>query len=174
MKMPNALVIIGHHTEEAEFGESIREWMKDAHFNFYRISHSYQNGSNGHDPSAAEIWVAEDEILKVMALHKPTVTIDVHTAEGQMAMCLAELITLHQFNRLQLVKTVESLYPVEDSMSVSVERFRPTVRDSRLQTQQRFPYTTLEMWLESNPSKIPYQTQVEFAAKVINKVSGLY
>jgi len=172
--MSNTLVIIGHHTEETEFGEAVREHAKDSDLNFYRVMNSYQNGSNSQKPSAVKVQRAEEEILEEMSLREPSVTIDIHTTKGNNAMCLAELIALHEFERLQPVQTSGSLYPVEEFRSVHVERFMPIVRDSRLQRQQRFPYIVLEMYLNPNPSKLPYQAQVEFAATVINSISALY
>jgi hypothetical protein len=172
--MTNILVIIGHHTEEILFGEAVRNFMENTDISFYKVKNGYPNGSSGYLASKAEINGAENEIYNEMFLRNPRITIDIHTSEGRNAMCLSQIIATHEFERLLKIQTANHLYPVDNSMSVHIEKFEPIIRDSMLQNQAKFPYVTLEMFLENDLNKLSYISQVEFAVKVIKDISNIY
>lgn len=175
--MGKTLVVIGEHNEEIKFGDYLRTYIKaisNPGVVLHRVANSYSNGSGNIEPSKEEIRVAEEEIFGVMSNHRPDVTINVHTGKRKNAMCIAELIALHEYERLQPIRTAECLYPVDDLWTIWVEKFRNFIRDYNLLTQQEFPFLTLEMWLDPIKDKPPYEKEVVFASHVIKQVSGLY
>ena len=175
--MGKTLVVIGEHNEEIRFGDYLRAYIEaisNPGVVLHRVENSYSNGSNDIEPRKEEIRVAEEEIFGVMSDHRPDVTISVHTGERKNGMCIAELIALHEYERLQPIRTAECLYPVDDCWTIWIEKFKNVTRDSGLQTQKEFPFLALEVWLDPTKDKPPYEKEVAFASHVINQVSGLY
>ena len=78
----NALVIIGHHKEELEFGRELRRHMLTfgcRDIGFYRVINSFTN--NGHG-TKEQISAASSEICRELQRSQPRITIDVHTGDG--------------------------------------------------------------------------------------------
>lgn len=169
--MSDTLVVIGHHKEEAVFGNLLKKFMeKDQGISFYSVINSYGCDKDG-------IYAKEDvlkvynEIYDVMKQHKPKITIDVHTGDYNPNWWGAELFTNTEYDKLISLEQAVIGDDIIKCGKVYIPKTYQRTDLAPLLIQKQFPYAVFEMYFLHGEILLEDMT---FAAKVIKDISKLY
>ena len=171
--MGEPLIIIGHHKEEFVFGEFLRETMGKTNPNllFYEIKNSCSNDNKYRTDN--DIKKSYDEIINLIDLLNPSITIDIHTTDSDICMWRVELMSYWEAKKLATLNRAHiDEFPVKFD-DFYVPQPYPHSHLDLCMMQDKHPFLTLEYYL-LNTSKAPYEQHTEFTRKVIDEVLELY
>ncbi|MBU1136311.1 MAG: hypothetical protein KJ559_02270 [Nanoarchaeota archaeon] len=172
MRMPNTLVVVGEHIEEADFGYLVGDILEARAYPNIAVYHVKAKCHNCHHTNLlgdnGKNRIALQEVYQEMLAKRPNLTITVHHGDSFRLEEWAEIYAHHEYHRLKHLHSavhrgvvVKTLKPRQLSLPEILE-------------QTTIPYIGLEMRFEEMDNTPPYEKQARFAVRTIQKIRRVY